>query len=184
MKLESLPEGFGELKNLTKLDMDYCKAMVSLPERFGELPSLTTLRLSTGLADKDATYVILSKILTLTSLDLSYVEIQSLSKGFGELKNLQTLNLNWCKCKKLESLPVGFGDLKNLETLDLENCEKLVSLPKGFGKLENLQKLNLSYRAMLMRILRLGKTIVTGSTAPVLGLVLLRVSQSPMADRS
>jgi len=42
-------------------------------------------------------------------------------------------------CWALRSLSEGFGELENLQTLLLGDCQALVSLPERFGELENLK---------------------------------------------
>jgi len=60
----------------------------------------------------------------------------SLPERLGELKTLQTLNLN--SCSGLVSLPEWLGELKTLQKLELSSCSGLISLPdlSGLAQLE------------------------------------------------
>ncbi|MCC5643666.1 TIR domain-containing protein, partial [Nostoc sp. CHAB 5824] len=66
--------------------------------------------------------------------------LSSLPPEFGQLTNLQSLNLDG---NQLSSLPPEFGQLTNLQSLNLDG-NQLSSLPPEFGQLTNLQSLNLS----------------------------------------
>ncbi|MHA2298528.1 MAG: leucine-rich repeat domain-containing protein [Candidatus Hodarchaeales archaeon] len=80
----------------------------------------------------------------LQHLELHWNKLKTLPESFGELSNLQTLRLNY---NKLTTLPESFGQLRNLETLYLFN-NQLRTLPESFGELSNLQTLRLNYNEL------------------------------------
>ncbi|KAG0623635.1 hypothetical protein M758_3G189800 [Ceratodon purpureus] len=63
----------------------------------------------------------------------------SLGDDFLQSKDLQILNLSYCK--NLHMLPKSFDVLRNLEELYLGGCEKLNNLLKSIGRLQKLRKL-------------------------------------------
>ena len=63
-----------------------------------------------------------------------------MSKGFGMLTSLQTLDLS---ASGIEALPESFGMLTSLKELQLGGCKALGSLPESFGNLAGLQELNM-----------------------------------------
>ena len=67
-------------------------------------------------------------------------ELIMLRDSFGSLKHLKKLNLRWSRIKLL---PESFGELSNLEDLDLDACEALFMLSDSFGSLKHLKTLNL-----------------------------------------
>ena len=90
--------------------------------------------------------------------------IESLPESFGELSNLEVLDLNECsnltmlpgsfgglqkmqelelESSGIESLPESFGELSSLEVLDLSWCSNLTMLPRSFGGLQKMQELEL-----------------------------------------
>ncbi|MFX1532743.1 MAG: TIR domain-containing protein [Promethearchaeota archaeon] len=75
----------------------------------------------------------------ITGLGLYNKRLNSLPESFGQLRNLQILNL---RGNRLDSLPESFGQLTSLQTLNLR-WNDLRSLPETFGNLVNLKKLNL-----------------------------------------
>lgn len=74
-------------------------------------------------------------------LGLSYIQIEYVHSGIGNLSNLQFLHLSGCK--RLKSLPCEMRDLKNLKSLDLSGCHNLESLPSEIAEIKELKYLNL-----------------------------------------
>jgi Leucine-rich repeat (LRR) protein len=76
-------------------------------------------------------------------LDLSdWNDLQTLPEGLGELTQLKTLTLAYCR--NLQTLPDTIGACVNLTDLNLESCEKLTTI--GFvGKLIKLKTLDLQF---------------------------------------
>lgn len=112
-RLLKFPNSIGKLKHLQKLTVCYIK---TLREEFFHLRSLKYLRMGTGM--------------------------KLLPKAFGNLTNLQHLNLSGCNC--LQLLPNSLGNLTNLQYLDLSGCSNLQMLPKSFGNLLRLKHLCLT----------------------------------------
>lgn len=84
-------------------------------------------------------------------LDISYNQIQSLTKNIGLLSGLEYLNLQG---NFLTTLPVEIGNLSNLKVLKADNKDeykptnKIGSLPSGFTKLKNLEELHLGHNQL------------------------------------
>ncbi|KAF9606787.1 hypothetical protein IFM89_028163 [Coptis chinensis] len=98
-----------------------------------------------------------------TSLELSGVNLRSISPTFGDLLDLKTLDLhntslaekiqNLASLQELETLNLSFNQLTSfgsdfstltsLQTLDLENNSLLGNVPESLGSLRNLKLLNL-----------------------------------------
>ena len=110
-RLTSLPESFGQLRNLQTLHL-YANRLTSLPESFCQLRNLQTLYLYSN-------------------------KLRSLPESFGQLRNLQTLYLHG---NDISSLPESFGQLVNLQTLYLHGND-ISSLPESFGQLVNIESL-------------------------------------------
>ena len=102
-----------------------------LSEGFGELASLNSLRLGTAVAENEDTYRILSRIGTLTSLDLSESDVKSLPEGFGKMASLEDLSLASCHAlAKNEGTFTILSQIPTLTKLSLQGCD-MVSLPAG-----------------------------------------------------
>ncbi|KAH9784861.1 putative LRR receptor-like serine/threonine-protein kinase [Citrus sinensis] len=74
-----------------------------------------------------------------TSLELSGINLRSISPTFGDLLDLKTLNLSF---NRLTSFGSSLGNLDSLQVLDLQNNSLQGTLPDGLGDLENLHLLN------------------------------------------
>ncbi len=80
-----------------------------------------------------------TKSTSLKSLKI-YGKLKTISSALGDLKNLETLTLNY---HALESLPPSIGNLTHLKTINVGN-NNLADLPESFNNLSSLQTLNLS----------------------------------------
>ncbi|KAK9288186.1 hypothetical protein L1049_016635 [Liquidambar formosana] len=72
-------------------------------------------------------------------LDLSESNIETLPNSVCDLRNLQTLKLNYCK--SLTELPRDIKKLINLRHLLNHGCDKLEGMPSGFCQLTAIQTL-------------------------------------------
>eukprot|EP01018_Ginkgo_biloba_P021975 Gb_40546 [translate_table: standard] len=115
-RLRKLPKSIGVLKHLQKIVFSGLFYMRTLPD---EMCSLHSLK----------------------HFELSSKELTSLPIHFGNLTNLQYLNLS--RCTKLKLLPESFTGLKQLRYLCLEFCTSLQELPPTLGKLASLTELGL-----------------------------------------
>ena len=133
-----------------------------------KIHTLTSLnlagRLGTAVAENEDKYHFLSRIGTLTSLDLSFSHMKSLPEGIGEqLVNLTELNLSCCY--KLEQLPESICNMRSLTKLDISGSQyssekmSLRALPEGFGQLVNLEHLNM-YGCSRVQTLPEGMTFI------------------------
>ena len=136
-QLETLPESFSNLSNLTWLNLSF-NQLATLPESFSNLSSLTWLNLNSNqvkIFPKSAT-----NLSNLTTLYLRSNQLETLPDSFSNLSNLTWLDLS---SNQLETLPDSFSNLSNLTTLYLSD-NQLSSLPEAIGNLCNLRELDLS----------------------------------------
>ena len=116
LKMESLPEGFGELRSLQKLDLSFC-------DRLGSLPA--------GLHIIDHAFFSPISVSTIHSEPPSNSNLILLSEGFGELPALADLDLACCHAlAKSEGTYTILGKIPTLTKLSLVNCD-MESLPEG-----------------------------------------------------
>lgn len=80
------------------------------------------------------------KLSNLKYLDLSDSLGLTKTPNFGDIPNLETLILKWCK--NLEEVHPSLGHCRMLTILHLKGCGKLKKLPK-FVSMESLETLNL-----------------------------------------
>ena len=162
--VETLPENFGNLKNLELIDI-YHSGLTSLPISFGNLKSLKKLKFSMcGLEQlpetignlKNLRYMELSALYSLKTIPKGIGGLVSLKEliisgcsgprnipiEIGELKSLEKLSL--AGCSNIQNIPESIGGLTSLRELDLSRCNSLNKLPKSIEFLENLENLNLS----------------------------------------
>jgi len=136
IRLEVLPESFGDLKQLEDLDLSGNK-LTKLPESFGNLKDLQDLDLNDNkLTDLAESF---GNLKDLQNLDLSDNQLTKLPESFGNLKSLRNLNLIR---NGLTGLPESFGNLKSLHMLYLDGNE-LTDLLESFGGLKSLRVLSL-----------------------------------------
>ena len=135
-QLTALPESFGKLTALTKLNLQH-NQLTELPESIGQLTVLTTLYLGSNRLSSLPESI--GQLTVLTSLGLEFNPMQELPESIGNLTALKTL----CQHNgKLGKLPESFGNLTALTRLDLYN-NQLAALPESFGNLATLEYLSL-----------------------------------------
>ncbi|KAG6558207.1 hypothetical protein Mapa_000390 [Marchantia paleacea] len=123
--LAELPESFGLMNSLEKLEIIGCSALKHLPEGFRGLQKLEHLDIEG--CDK----------------------LESLCESFGELRHLTWLCIDFCP--SLRRLPVSIGNLGSLISLFLQELS-IVSLPESIGRLDKLLKFGISRMENLMRL--------------------------------
>ncbi|CUI15958.1 hypothetical protein PNK_0321 [Candidatus Protochlamydia naegleriophila] len=152
-RLEALPEDFGNVSKLKKLDLtsnrfrflpnSICELselknlhlgynrLHSLPQNFGNLSKLEVLDLFNNHFLSFPNSV--CELLELKTLNLGYNRLESLSEKIGELSKLEELNLCF---NRIQSLPASIGYLSNLRRLDLRN-NYLESVPESLFRLRS-----------------------------------------------
>ncbi len=167
-KLESLPETFGNLKELIEFNLDgdwstnddkpLYNEVSELPNSFCELRKLKIFKCeSNGLRSLPDNF---GQLISLTEVNLYQNRLLRIPESIGELSNLTHLNLNsnristiplsLCKLEKLKQLelshnsiemvPECIDQLKSLNML-LLNSNKLTELPHPIANLESLETL-------------------------------------------
>ncbi|XP_019073356.1 putative disease resistance RPP13-like protein 1 [Vitis vinifera] len=89
---------------------------------------------------KEVSHCLLSTLMCLRVLSLTYYGIKDLPHSIGNLKHLRYLDLSH---NLVRTLPKSITTLFNLQTLMLSWCEYLVELPTKMGRLINLRHLKI-----------------------------------------
>ena len=140
--LRELPSDFEKLVNLKTLLLNDNQLM-RLPENFGQLSQLTSLTLTNNqLAWLSPDF---GNLHLTGSLDLSINKLTNLPSSIG-LLNVSSMILSY---NDLESLPLGFGDNISLTTLTIVGNRAPITLSPDFGKLANLTTLNMGSSNLL-----------------------------------
>ena len=143
-KLDELPEHLGNVEGLKALDVSGT-AIRELPSSIVHLKNLTALSLRgcEGLSSKSSNKLLpfpsipspdimsliwpsLSVLCSLTELDLSYCNLQAISKDIGCLSFLRELDLSG---NNFVCLPESVNQLSNLSSMYIVNCTSLRLLP-------------------------------------------------------
>jgi Leucine-rich repeat (LRR) protein len=145
--LRMLPNSFGNLTKLQQIDLNNCRNLQILPNSFGNLKQLKFLRLA-GCEQLTVSSETLGNITTLEGFSLS-----DSSRCFSAPKNIKVLPSQLTYQQSLQRLFLGFdfkelptaiGNLSNLKVLSLaSSC--LEMLPPSFGDLRSLEELDLVY---------------------------------------
>ncbi|XP_043915704.1 p53-induced death domain-containing protein 1 [Protopterus annectens] len=160
----SLPESFGQLKQLSHLDLSF-NSFSALPECITELCNLSALLLCHNqLSSLPESINRLSK---LTFLSVMKNDLQELPRSIGELRVLHKLDVsenvlqtvpdeigNLVSCTELDlsgnvlqKVPESVANLVSLLELHLQ-CNCLVTIPAGIASLPNLTKLELQNNSL------------------------------------
>ncbi|KAJ0642007.1 putative leucine-rich repeat domain superfamily [Helianthus annuus] len=137
--IKEVPSSIGNLHKLVSLYLCDCYNLKSLPGSIRSLQHLTTLDLS--FTDIEELPEDLGQLECLEHLDLSYTKVKHLSGNICMLKHLKTLILNCCR--HLEKLPKDLGQLESLKELNLQCCFDLREIPNSICKLKCLKELDL-----------------------------------------
>jgi hypothetical protein len=119
--LNTLPQGFSNLKHLIYLHLGNCQGLKRLPKSICKLEKLENLHLGFCSFTKLPEQLGLLKMLVVLDLG-NCANLNCLPKSIGKLEMLVTLNL--FQCSALKSLPYGFHTLKRLESLNLLGCDR------------------------------------------------------------
>ncbi|XP_075657557.1 TMV resistance protein N-like [Castanea sativa] len=144
-KLDELPKNLGKIEGLEELDLSGT-AITSLPSSIIHLKTLKVLSLSgcVGLSSNKLTRFPLMQprrsldpigmlersligLCSLTKLDLSYCNVQTIPNDLGCLSSLKRLNL---RGNNFVCLPESIIQLSNLRELFIGGCAHLQMLPK------------------------------------------------------
>ena len=144
-KLDELPKNLGEIEGLEELDLSGT-AIMGLPSSIIHLKNLKVFSLSgcVVLSSNELTRFpsmqprrspdpmdmlerSLIGLCSLTELDLSYCNVQTIPKVFGCLSSLECLNL---RGNNFICLPESIVQLSNLTSLNMGGCTHLRMLPK------------------------------------------------------
>ena len=156
-----LPVNMGDMKSLKILNIGSLTININA---FSNLYKVTTLEeLYMNKFDGELPEGI-SALINLKTLQLNNTRITALASDFGQLPNLQVLNLSYCSkltklCDnfgelprledlnapgtKLEYLPENFGNISTLTSLSISNSSELKALPESISKLKGITKLDL-----------------------------------------
>ncbi|KAH9306612.1 hypothetical protein KI387_011016, partial [Taxus chinensis] len=125
--ISCLPEDFGKLTSLEKLNLSRCKHLCKLPASFGKLIQLEKLRIhhNPKLRELPDCFGGLKALLYLDASDCQLCD-DGLAAGIFELISLKVLHL---ERNGFHILPDGLEKLGGLWELHLDGCEKLSVLP-------------------------------------------------------
>jgi len=138
--VRSLPDAFGNLKNLERFELLYLHNIRKLPDSIGNLSSLTSFKISSCERLKRLPTTIGN--LPLKSLSIhSCQALQSLPESLGALS---LTNLKLEENGALTQLPSSIGNLACLESLKIYHCP-LSKVPDSIGDLTCLKSLRISF---------------------------------------
>ncbi|XP_066305861.1 putative disease resistance protein RGA3 isoform X2 [Miscanthus floridulus] len=135
----NLPKSIGNLKKLRTLNLSCCKRLKSLPGSVSSCHMISNMDLS-GCIEFEVLPEFTGTNKRLIVLRISHTKIKRLPPSIILLKNLECLDLQWCR--ELVELPEGIENLEKLEVLNLKGCNKLRIMPTGIGKLNQIQILS------------------------------------------
>ncbi|CAI5466694.1 unnamed protein product [Closterium sp. Yama58-4] len=139
--LSALPDDFGFLPSLQKLELNACEELSHLPDSFSLLPSLANLSI-TGCPSLLSLPENFGQLSCLKSFELcSVAKVTCLPVSFGQLEALQELKIS--DCPALQELPSSLGKICSLECIAISRCGLLNSLPSSIVMLPRLQELTI-----------------------------------------
>ncbi|KAM3731589.1 hypothetical protein ACB098_12G175200 [Castanea mollissima] len=144
IKLSKIHASLGNLKWITRLDLNGCKCLESLPPKIN-LESLEIFILS-GCSRLKKFPEVVGNMSKLLELYLNKTAIKELPLSVEHLTGLIKLDLR--DCKNLSSLPNVCCCLMSLKNLNLSGCSKINELPENLGNIKGLEKLDVSKTAI------------------------------------
>ena len=144
IRLSKIHASLGNLKWLTRLDLNGCKCLESLPPTIN-LESLEIFILS-GCSRLKRFPEVVGNMSNLSELYLNKTAIKELPLSVERLTGLIKLDLR--DCKNLSSLPNVCCCLMSLKILTLSGCSKINELPENLGNIKGLEKLDVSKTAI------------------------------------
>lgn len=136
-EVTELPAEFGNLVNLTSLDLCKAFSFKKNPAQIGKLKHLSYIRLC--LTEITTIPKEIGNLTELTTLWICCNHLTEIPKEIGKLKNLQELDIH---SNNIKRLPDEICNLTSLTTLDISHCG-LEKLPDNIGNLKELKTLNL-----------------------------------------
>ncbi|MFX0072208.1 MAG: GTP-binding protein [Candidatus Hermodarchaeota archaeon] len=152
--IKEIPDSIGNLTSLKSLNLEN-NWLTNIPKSIGNLKALQNLNLENN--PISWLPISFSNLISIKKIHLESAPFEprgyliKLPKDFGDLRNLELLDLS---SHRLKSLPESFSNLKELKTLDLFN-NKFKALPNFIGNLQSLEELNVERN----QIIYLPKTI-------------------------
>ncbi|MGN0201547.1 MAG: DUF4458 domain-containing protein [Candidatus Cryptobacteroides sp.] len=152
-EIETLPKRFGELEQLTDLELYNCSRMTVAPEVLKELPSLVSVnmgnnsQMSSGEIEKVLSYLCTGA--SSGSLQILYLNLNNLRRINGaEVRNVKKLGLFDLAYNRIEEITEAFGQDIGIVQLYLDH-NKLSSLPVDenglFMKVEDVESFTATY---------------------------------------
>ena len=134
-----IPVSLGNLSSLTNLDFSNNQFSETLPPNLGQLKNLVYLSFSKNSISSPIS-MSLGNPSSLTNLDFSHnLFSETLSQNFGQLKNL--VKLDFWNNSILGPLPLSLGSLSSLTNLDLSKNLFNGTIPQNFRQLSKLDSL-------------------------------------------
>ncbi|KAM0066227.1 putative TIR domain, P-loop containing nucleoside triphosphate hydrolase [Helianthus debilis subsp. tardiflorus] len=137
-KLKSLPGSICSLQHLRVLDLGY-SGIEEVPENFGQIDSLNRLDLRYCNIRDIPPSICKLKHLKYLNLD-SCFGLEKLPENLGDLERLNRLSVT---STKIRDVPSSICKLKHLHYLRLSICSRLEKLPENLGELECLVELDI-----------------------------------------
>ena len=136
-ELEIIPAEFGNLTEITSIDLLKSYGIRRIPEEIGNLKKLEFFRID--LTSLEELPKGIDGCESLRVLNISNTDIKTLPVEIGNLKNLEFLDIH---SNDIENIPDSICNLTKLVSLDI-GYTKLKSLPENIGNLTELVRLKL-----------------------------------------